>query len=230
MRSLIAMTYDRWNRIVEWPLAGLAAAFLLFYAWLVIGRPRDDLEIVIDLVMLVIWSLFACDYLVRLLLAPARGRWFLHHLHLLAIVALPFFRPLYLLRLVALLSVLQRATGTALRGRVTLYVVASATLMILIAALGVLDAEQNAPGALIVSFGDALWWAFTTITTVGYGDLYPVTVPGRLIAVGLMIAGVALLGSVTAALASWFVERVNAGRSPVLPDGDTPTSTSTTPG
>ena len=47
-----------------------------------------------------------------------------------------------------------------------------------------------------------------TITTVGYGDLYPVTGTGRIIASGLMIAGIALVGSVTATLASWFVERI----------------------
>ncbi|MGZ0712641.1 potassium channel family protein (plasmid) [Coraliomargarita sp. W4R53] len=55
----------------------------------------------------------------------------------------------------------------------------------------------------------SLWWAFVTITTVGYGDYYPATTTGRLIAVGLMIGGIALIGVVTATLASWIVERVS---------------------
>jgi voltage-gated potassium channel len=52
--------------------------------------------------------------------------------------------------------------------------------------------------------------AFVSITTVGYGDVVPVTAPGRVIAVGLMIGGIALLGVVTATIASWIVERVDA--------------------
>jgi voltage-gated potassium channel len=53
-----------------------------------------------------------------------------------------------------------------------------------------------------------VWWAFETISTVGYGDFTPVTEVGRLVAVGLMIGGIATLGIVTATLASWIVDRV----------------------
>ncbi len=76
------------------------------------------------------------------------------------------------------------------------------------ASLSVYDAERGAPDASIVTYGDAVWWGFTTITTVGYGDAYPVTGEGRLVAVLLMLGGIALLGVVTAAVASWFVGRV----------------------
>jgi voltage-gated potassium channel len=75
-------------------------------------------------------------------------------------------------------------------------------------AVTVLDAERNAPGANITSFGDALWWASTTVTTVGYGDRYPVTTEGRLIAVGLILVGIGLVGAVTASVATWIVSRV----------------------
>lgn len=189
-----------------------ASLFFLLYAWLVIGRPEGVTQVTIDAAMLIIWAVFVVDFLVRLILAPDRWRWFLRHLHLLAIVLLPFFRTLFVLRLVALLSALRRATAAAFRGRVMLYAITSASLIVLVGSLGVLDAEQDAAGATITTFGDSLWWAFTTITTVGYGDLYPVTVPGRTIAVGLMIAGIALVGAVTATLASWFVERVQTVR------------------
>jgi voltage-gated potassium channel len=53
-----------------------------------------------------------------------------------------------------------------------------------------------------------LWWALTTIATVGYGDRYPVTGQGRLVAAGLMVAGIAVLGVVTASIASWLIEKV----------------------
>lgn len=81
-------------------------------------------------------------------------------------------------------------------------------MVVFVAALAALDAERNSPGATITTFGDALWWAVVTITTVGYGDLSPVTIEGRMIAVALMIGGIGLLGVVTATLASWIVERV----------------------
>ena len=84
------------------------------------------------------------------------------------------------------------------------------SLLSFVAALGVFEAERDAPDASITTMGDAVWWVLTTITTVGYGDRYPVTVEGRLVAVGLMVAGIAILGTVTAAIATWFLERVGA--------------------
>ena len=61
----------------------------------------------------------------------------------------------------------------------------------------------------ITDFGTALWWAFVTVTTVGYGDFSPVTFQGKIIAVVLMFTGIALIGIVTATLASWIVDQVN---------------------
>ncbi len=66
--------------------------------------------------------------------------------------------------------------------------------------------EQHAPGANIRNFGDALWWAVVTVTTVGYGDTYPVTAGGRGVAVVLMLVGIGLIGTLTATVASYFVE------------------------
>lgn len=203
------MTYERWSRLAEWPIASAALVFLGVYAYLVIGQPTGATLIAVDIALLVLWAVFAVDYVMRLALARPRGRWFVRNIPLLLMVVLPFFRPLYLLRLITVLRVLRKATGAAFRGRVAIYVSVSAMIIVMIGALGVLDAEQNAPGALITSFPDAVWWALVTITTVGYGDLYPVTLLGRTIAVGMMIAGIALVGSVTATFASWFLEQAN---------------------
>jgi voltage-gated potassium channel len=218
------MTYAHWTRLSEWPLAAAALIFFGIYAWLVIGEPPSALELAIEVLLVVIWVLFAVDYLVRLSLVKARVRWFVRHLHLLAIVILPFFRPLYLIRLVSLVGLLSKSS--AFRGQVTMYLVSASSLLIVIASVAILDVEQDAPGALITTFGDAIWWAFVTITTVGYGDLYPVTTAGRLVAGGLMIAGIALLGSVTATFASWFVERV---ASPAASPAATNTASSEAP-
>lgn len=173
-----------------------------------LAEPAGTARVVCEVVVNATWAMFVVDYLVMLVLAEHRTRWFLRHLLDLAAIALPFLRPLRLLRLVQLFRVLQHTTGNAVRGRVTVYVVATTALLVFVAALAMLDVERHAPGATIVSFGDALWWAVVTITTVGYGDLTPVTVAGRLIAVGVMISGIALLGVVTATIASWIIDQV----------------------
>lgn len=192
-----------WERATEWPLTGTAVVFLAAYAWEVLanaqGGAKDAAELVIDAV----WVLFGVDYLVRLALASSRSRWFLHHLPDLAVIALPILRPLRLLRLVTLVGIMQRSAGTALRGRITLYTAGSAALLIFTSALATLDAERHEPGSSIRSFGQALWWALTTITTIGYGDTVPASTQGRFIAALLMIGGV-----VTATLASWIVSLV----------------------
>ena len=202
------MTQSRWQRLSEWPLTAAAVVFLVAYTWEVIGDLTGASAVAAEIVIGATWAIFALDYVVNLTLAPRRWHWFYTHIFDLLIVALPLLRPLRLLRLITLLAVLQRTAGAAFRGRVVIYVAGAAALLVFVAALAVLDSERGTPGSSITNFGDALWWAFVTVTTVGYGDFAPVTAQGRLIAGGLMLGGVALLGVVTATLASWIVERV----------------------
>ena len=154
------------------------------------------------------WVAFAVDYAIRLTLATDRRRYFLRHLLDLAVIALPLLRPLRLLRLVTVFGALNRRAGASLRGRVAVYVAGATTLLTTVAALAMLDAERTAPESNITTIGDSLWWGATTITTVGYGDRYPTTTEGRVVAFGLMLGGIALLGVVTATLASWIIDRV----------------------
>lgn len=206
------LTSQRWHDATYWPLIGASVVWLVAYSWQVIADADGALASTLEGVMVGTWLLFVADYIVRLSLASPRGRWFRRHLFDLAIVVLPMLRALRLLRVFTLVSVLQRTVGTALRSRLTIYGAGAVVLLIYIGSLAVLDAERHAPGANIVSFGDAVWWAFVTITTVGYGDFVPVTVQGRLVAVGLMAGGVAVLGVVTATLSSWVIERAAQGQ------------------
>jgi Ion channel. len=84
-----------------------------------------------------------------------------------------------------------------------------AFLTLIFGAIGILQVETT-PNSNIKSAEDALWWAFTTITTVGYGDKYPITTEGRLIAAILMTTGVGLFGTFTGYVASWFLNSNNA--------------------
>jgi voltage-gated potassium channel len=87
--------------------------------------------------------------------------------------------------------------------------VSAVTLILVLTVAGVvLIFERGNPHATITSYPDALWWALSTVTTVGYGDIYPVTSGGRLAGLLLMLAGIALAGIITAAVAAWFVQSV----------------------
>lgn len=203
------MTQQRWQRLVQWPLTVAALLFLIAYSVEVIANLQGPDALATEIVIWTTWALFLVDYIVNLVLAERRGRWFVTHLFDLAIVVLPMLRPLRLLRLVTILSVLQRSTGAAFRGKIIVYVGSASVLLIYVAALAMLDAERAGSGD-IQTLRDGLWWAFVTITTVGYGDFVPATETGQLIAVGIMIGGIALIGVVTATLASWIVEKVDA--------------------
>jgi len=201
----------RWESATDWPLMAAAVIFLAAYAVPVLDPtlPTWLLGLCRGLSWIT-WGVFVVDLVVRMALADERKRYLVRHWYDLLVVVLPLLRPLRLFRLIPLLSVLNRRAQTGLRGRVAIYVAGGASLLAFVAALAVLDVERSSPDANITGFGDAIWWAVTTMTTVGYGDHYPVTSAGRVVAFGLMLGGIALLGTVTAILASWLVESVQA--------------------
>ena len=194
-----------------WPLVTASLLFIVAYSWQVIADLQGTAETLARGFLVVTWAFFVLDYLVRFALASPKRGWFRRHIFDLLVVLLPA------LKTVPLLQALTRAprrtsAGAALRIRIAIYGAGAAMVLIWLASLAMLDAERGSPGANIETFGDAVWFSCVTITTVGYGDYYPVTVFGRFVAVGLMAVGVALVGVVTATFASWVLE-VAAARS-----------------
>lgn len=207
------MTVERWERRSEVPLILLAVAFLVAYAWPVLDpRLEPDLRTVLGAVTWTVWGAFAVDLVARLALAEDRAEYAVRHWYDVALVVLPLLRPLRLLRLVALIRILDRSASSSLAGRVLVYVAGAATLAVGLGALAVLDAERDATEPNITTFGDALWWAATTVTTVGYGDRYPVSTEGRVVAVVLMGVGIGVMGAVIASVTSFILARVEEER------------------
>lgn len=199
----------RWEARTELPLIGAAVIFRGAYAWPILDPNLSETAADACLLAnLAIWVAFAVDFGVRLALAERRGRFVVQHWLDVLVLALPMLRPLRVLRAVIALNLLARRGHTFARGGVVASVAAAIAVIGLIASLAILDAERGTPEANIRNYGDAVWWAIATTTTVGYGDRYPTTTEGRYVAIGLMVLGIALLGVVTAALASWFVERM----------------------
>lgn len=202
------MTPELWRKYSEWPLAAAAVIFLVTYSIQVIADVPDRNAAVFDIVIWATWGLFVVDYAANLILAERKLHWFTHNLHAAAILALPMLRPLRLMRLLSVMQLSHRAGGRRLRGRILTYAFAIAILVVYVGALAVLDAEQNEPGASIINIGDALWWAAVTLTGTGYGDFVPITLVGRLVAVGLMVGGLAIVGVIAASFATWMIETV----------------------
>ncbi len=149
-----------------------------------------------------IWALFAVDLIIKTVIAPHRLPYLRRHWLEVLVVVVPFFRPLRILRIFIFGS--RAWLGFRRLVHVDFLLVYGIGLVIIAATVVV--SVEGGEQASINSFGDALWWAVVTITTVGYGDMVPVTAAGRAVATVLMLGGVAFFSGVTANLASFLVK------------------------
>ncbi|MET9115550.1 ion channel [Streptomyces longwoodensis] len=197
----------RWEQRTEVPLGIASLIFLGTYALHVLapGMPTVWHDVCVTLTVGT-WALFGLDYAVRWRLSGRRLGFVRTHWLDTLVVALPLLRPV---RIVRLYEAVQRRHGEprlSLHARVITYAGVSTALLGFAGALAVYQHERGAPGATIKTFGDSVWWACSTLATVGYGDVTPVTPVGRLVAVGLMACGLALLGAVTGSFSSWLIQ------------------------
>jgi len=204
-----------WETATSIPLVALSLVFLVCYSVRVIDEDLPpEAQIALNVVIAVIWVAFATDYVVRLSLA-AHKLAFVRSAPLdLLSVAVPVFRPFLLLTRLKDIPYFRRHSGSSVRLRLIIQAALFVVLFVYSIALAVLAAERGAPGANILSFGDAIWWACVTMTTVGYGDYVPVTILGRVLAVILMFGGVAIVGVATATIVSYLGERIGRQRGP----------------
>ncbi|MFG2588789.1 potassium channel family protein [Streptomyces sp. NPDC048438] len=196
-----------WEQRTEVPLFVSALVFLTGYAVRVLApvgaQPWRDIALAL---VAATWLLFVVDYGVRLRLSGLGIRFVHRHWLDTAVLLLPLLRPLRMVKVYTAVQQRRAGPGLSLYARVMTYASLSAALLGFSAALAVYHQEQGAPGSTIRTFGDSLWWACATLTTVGYGDAVPVTPVGRVIAAFMMACGLALLGAVTGSFSSWLVE------------------------
>jgi len=212
-------------------LAIAVVSILMIETFLDIGEKTAEIFYSIDLYILII---FAIDYFTRLLFLTNNKKEFVKNNILDLIAIIPFSsvfrvarvarlarlgrlarlsrmskitRLLRFLKLFRAMALLKKATNIGKEILLTngLYLVALFTMfVILFGALGMYQLEK---GVSVNSFGDSLWWSFVTATTVGYGDISPVTTAGRLLASVLMVIGIGFVGMVTGTIATYFVNK-----------------------
>jgi voltage-gated potassium channel len=194
----------RWEKHSAIPLAVLALTFLgLWAAQVLLDLTTLEWDIIEGLI-LTIWVAFVIDFSVRLWFHEDKAKFLKSNIIELLALLVPAFRSFRMLRVITALGILTRVVQS-LQARVNLYIAIILPMMIFAGSLGVYEAERYAKGASILNFPDALWWSVVTAFTVGYGDLTPVTLEGRVIAVLLMLGGFGLISVVTANLASYFL-------------------------
>jgi voltage-gated potassium channel len=208
---------------LDWPVGLLA--LLVVPALILENRSTSpDVQRIAFAINWIVWGSFCFHLLIAIVADPTwetlRRRWFDV---LLVLISPPFLVPTYLqatrslrvLRVLRLLRLIRvgvvatfgfRMTQRLLRHKQFHYIGLVAICVIGLGATGLflLEGETNPS---IHSFGDALWWAVVTATTVGYGDVSPTTTEGRLIAVVLMVTGIGVIGVFTATVASFFFEQ-----------------------
>lgn len=222
--SLARQRFEYFERLTDLPIALLA---LLVVPALVLEDNTSSPTVRAAAVAInwTVWLAFCAEYIGKVTLAPSRRAYIRQAWFDLLIIALspPFLVPaalqgaraVRLVRIVRLLRVVRaaavaaigvREASQAFRHRRFHYVALTTAVIVGLGAVGIFSVEHGQNNA-IRSLGDALWWSVVTVTTVGYGDVSPVTTEGRMIAVVLMIVGIGFLGVFTATVTSLFFEQ-----------------------
>ncbi|WP_368885591.1 potassium channel family protein [Rothia mucilaginosa] len=193
-----------WEDRSSTPMFVASVLYLLAFAAPIMStRIQEPYDGYLNIIQMILWGLFAADYCVRLYLAPRRLYFITHNLMNLAIVLLPPWRIVSFLAMMHLTTNRQYKRLSELGMKLFGYT----AIFIIMFALSIYSVESSEPGAMIRDLPTAYWWMFTTLTTVGYGDVYPVTGIGRVIAVIVMLYGGGLVAVATGALASWIIEK-----------------------
>jgi voltage-gated potassium channel len=194
---------------IRFPMAALGVAWAICGIVVLTTHSSGSTSAGFVIALFVIWLIILIECATRYILVSDRKRYFASRQIEPVLVVLPFFQVWRILGV-------ERATVLwgegferflAILGHRGLFrVLLAAAGLLFVGAWLVLLFDEHAAGSNIHSYHDALWWAVVTVTTVGYGDRFPVTEGGRAVAVVLMLVGIGLIGVLTATVASFFVQ------------------------
>jgi voltage-gated potassium channel len=200
---------DHFEHIARFPMAVLGVAWAVIGIVALTSNSRGAVPEAFVAALFVIWFIVLAEFTARYIVVSDRRRYLNSRQIEPVMVVLPLFQ-------LARIFGVERATvlwgeGFArflaiLSHRGLFRVLLAATGLLFLGAWLVLLFEDHAPGSNIHSYHDAIWWAVVTVTTVGYGDRFPVSEGGRAVAVVLMLVGIGLIGVLTATVASFFVQ------------------------
>lgn len=206
---------EKYQAKASGPLTVLGFIFLIAFSTpIIFPNISESLRTLTIATQIAIWILFLIHYLLCIVLAENRGQFVKSNIFGLACVVLPVLEPFRALRALAVVIVAAKKRGSNKRRSLitTTSTVALATWFF--AGLAITEAERHAAQRTIDNVGDGWWWAITTMATVGFGDTYPVTTAGRLVGGVLMVISIALIGTMTATIASYFTEIFGIGQTP----------------
>lgn len=212
---------EKWENVTLWPLIVLGGLFLALYAYPIIWPDLPPQEIFdIDIAMDVIWGIFVIDFLVRFAVVETKRMFLRDHIIDIVALALPFARPLQAVRAIGVATLALRKFGAKIRHRVLVFVGTMAVFVWFIAGLAITQIERGLPGANIQTVSDGWWWSFMTMATVGFGDRFPVSDQGRMVGAVLVMSGLALLGTLTASIATWFINTSRREEDEIIEAGE----------
>lgn len=192
-----------WNEF----LTVLALTFLFAFSFpAFMDSISESTENILGIIQWVCWVAFAIDLLFGLVTSDNKVLYLKRHPLEIASVLLPFLRPFRLMRVISFGGLALQKIAVGRQFAITVKVAITTVFVAYIAAVQITITERAVEGSNIKNFADGFWWAITTVTTVGYGDRYPTTTEGRLLAVMLMFMGISLVGVITASVAAWFVK------------------------
>jgi voltage-gated potassium channel len=200
----LASIGSRWEKASNTPMAVLGLTYLAIYSIQVMYRDNYTLVTQLEVVSISIFVIFTTDVVFRFVASISPLNFLKRNWLEILAITLPFLRVLRVFRVVIAIRGIKgffqnrvNATGA--------YILMLVPLTWFTGAIAVLDADSSNPNALITNLREALWWSLSTITTVGYGDKYPTTLEGELVAAVLMITGIALFSAGAGMFASWIL-------------------------
>jgi voltage-gated potassium channel len=192
-----------WNEFLTF----LALTFLVAFSYPAFTDSiSESTNQILSTIQWVCWLAFAVDLLIGILSSENKVAYLKRHPLEIASVLLPFLRPLRLMRVISFGGLALQKIAVGRQFAIMVKVAITTVFIAYIAAVQITITERAVEGSNIKTFADGLWWAVTTVTTVGYGDRFPTTTEGRLLAVVLMFMGISLVGVITASVAAWFVK------------------------